>query len=224
MKIGIVGSGIVGQTLGAKLVERGEDVVLGTRSPGELDAKRGTGAPLKDWLSKTGGKARIASFADAAAHGEIVINATSGPASLEALRAAGEANLKDKILIELSNPLDFSQGFPPFLSVCNTDSNAEQIQRAFPDAKVVKTLNTTTAAVMVDPAKVANGDHDLFVSGNDAEAKERVTELLKQWFGWRSVIDLGDITTARGAEMLLPIWVRLYGALGTAMFNFRIVR
>lgn len=224
MKVGIVGSGIVGQTLGAKLVERGEDVVLGTRSPGDMDAKRGMGAPLKDWLSQTGGKARIASFAEAAAHGEVVINATSGPASIEALTAAGAANLKGKILIDVSNPLDFTRGFPPTLSVSNTDSNAEQIQRAFPDAKVVKTLNTTTASVMVDPAKVANGDHDLFVSGNDAQAKAQVTELLKRWFGWRSVIDLGDITTARGAEMLLPLWVRLYAALGTAMFNFKIAR
>lgn len=224
MKIGIVGSGIVGQTLGAKLVERGEDVVLGTRSPSDIDAKRGMGAPLKDWLTRTGNKARIGSFADAAAHGELVINATSGLGSLEALRAAGESNLKGKILIDVSNPLDFSKGFPPSLSVCNTDSNAEQIQRAFPDAKVVKTLNTTSASVMVDPAKVAGGDHDLFVSGNDAEAKARVTELLKRWFGWRSVIDLGDVTTARGAEMLLPIWVRLYGALGTPMFNFKIAR
>ena len=224
MKIGIIGSGIVGQTLGAKLAERGEDVVLGTRSPSDVDSKRGMGASLKDWLSRSGNKARIASFADAAAHGEVVINATPGPASIEALTAAGVANLAGKVLIDVSNPLDFSRGFPPTLSVCNTDSNAEQIQRAFPDAKVVKTLNTTTAAVMVDPAKVANGDHDLFVSGNDAEAKAQVAEHLKQWFGWRSVIDLGDIATARGAEMLLPIWVRVYTALGTPMFNFKIAR
>ena len=152
MKIGIIGSGIVGQTLGAKLVARGEDVVLGTRSPSDIDTKRGMGAPLKDWLSQTGNKARIGTFADAAAHGEVVINASSGLGSLEALKAAGESNLNGKILIDVSNPLDFSQGFPPSLSVCNTDSNAEQIQRAFPDAKVVKTLNTTTASVMVDPA------------------------------------------------------------------------
>jgi predicted dinucleotide-binding enzyme len=224
MRIGIVGSGIVGQTLGAKLAERGEDVVLGTRSPSDIDSKRGMGAPLRDWLSQTGNKARVGTFADAAAHGEVVINATSGLGSLEALKTAGESNLRGKILIDVSNPLDFSKGFPPSMSVCNTDSTAEQIQRAFPETRVVKTLNTTTASVMVDPAKVAGGDHDLFVSGNDAEAKARVVELLKRWFGWRSVIDLGDITTARGAEMLLPIWVRLYGVLGTPMFNFKIAR
>ena len=182
------------------------------------------GQPLSEWLKATGNKARIASFADAASHGEIVINATSGIASIEALKLAGEKNLNGKILIDVANPLDFSRGFPPTLSVCNTDSVAEQIQRAFPAAKVVKTLNTMTAFVMVDPAKVGGGDHDVFVSGNDATAKARVTELLKSWFGWRTVIDLGDITTARGAEMILPIWVRLMAVLGTPMFNFKIVR
>ena len=224
MNVGIVGSGVVGQTIGAKLVERGEDVVLGTRSPADIDRKRGMGAPLKDWLSQTGNKGRIGTFAEAAAHGEIVINATSGAGSVEALTLAGRSSLDGKILIDVSNPLDFSHGMPPTLSVCNTDSVGEQIQRAFPTAKVVKTLNTTTVNVMVDPAKVAGGDHSIFVSGNDADAKKRVTELLGRWFGWRSVIDLGDITSARGAEMILPIWVRLYGVLGTGMFNFKIVR
>lgn len=224
MKIGIIGSGVVGQTLGAKLVDRGEDIALGTRSPGNLGDKRGFGKPLDEWLTATGSRARIATFADAAAHGEIVINATSGTGSLQALELAGEPNLRGKILIDVSNPLDFSKGFPPSLTVCNTDSLGEQIQRAFPNARVVKTLNTTTAAVMVDPAKVAGGDHHLFVSGNDAAAKARVTELLRHWFGWRDVIDLGDITSARGAEMILPIWVRLMGVLGTPMFNFKIAR
>jgi 8-hydroxy-5-deazaflavin:NADPH oxidoreductase len=224
MKIGILGSGVVGQTLGAKLIERGEDVVLGTRSPDKREGKRGMGAALDDWLRSTGGKARIASFADAAAHGEIVINATNGAGSLDALTLAGVRNLDGKILIDVANPLDFSRGMPPSLTVCNTDSLGEQIQRAFPNAKVVKTLNTTNAQVMVNPAQVGGGDHDLFVCGNDAAAKARITELLKQWFGWRTVIDLGDITTARGPEMLLPIWVRLMGTLGTPFFNFKIVR
>jgi len=224
MKVGILGSGVVGQTIGAKLVERGEDVVLGTRSPTQLENQRGRAPSLREWLEKTQNKARVATFQEAARHGEIVINATSGADSLKALELAGEANLATKILIDVANPLDFSRGMPPSLLVCNTDSLAEQIQRAFPTAKVVKTLNTTNALVMVDPGQVAGGDHDLFVSGNDAAAKSRVIDLLQQWFGWRSVIDLGDITTARGAEMLLPIWVQLLGALGTPMFNFRIAR
>jgi predicted dinucleotide-binding enzyme len=224
MKIGIIGSGVVGQTLGTKLVSVGEDVVLGTRSPAKLDDKKGMGASLGDWLKATKGKGRIATFAEAAAHGEIVINATSGTVSLEALRLAGAANLKGKILIDVANPLDFSKGMPPSLTVCNTDSLGEQIQRAFPDARVVKALNTTNTTVMIEPASVAGGDHDLFVCGNDAAAKARVTELLKRWFGWRSVIDMGDITACRGTEMLLPIWVRLMGTLKTPMFNFKIAR
>jgi predicted dinucleotide-binding enzyme len=224
MNVGILGSGIVGQTIGAKLAERGVDVVLGTRSPGQLDLKRGMGATLAEWVAKVGVRGRLGSFADAAAHGEIIINATSGTGSLEALSLAGASNLDGKILIDIANPLDFSKGMPPSLTVCNTDSLGEQIQRAFPAARVVKTLNTTTASVMVDPVLVAAGDHDLFISGNDPDAKQRVTTLLREWFGWKSVIDLGDISTARGTEMLLPIWVRLWGALGTPMFNFRIAR
>jgi predicted dinucleotide-binding enzyme len=224
MKIGILGSGTVGQTLGAKLVERGEDVILGTRSPTQLDAKRGMGKSLAEWLSQVQGKARIATFAAAAAHGEILINATSGDGALPALRSAGEQHLSGKILIDVANPLDFSHGMPPTLSVCNTDSLGEQIQRAFPQVKVVKTLNTTTVLLMVNPGLVGGGDHHLFVSGNDGGAKARVVELLRRWFGWREVIDLGDITTARGTEMLLPVWLRLWSALGTPLFNFKIVR
>ena len=214
MKVGIIGSGTVGQTIGAKLAASGQDVVIGTRDAGKLS----------EWLSQLERKVRVGSNAEAAAHGDVVINATSGAGALEALRLAGADNLSGKILVDISNPLDFSQGFPPSLTVCNTDSLGEQIQRAFPDARVVKTLNTLTAALMVDPRQLADGDHHIFVSGNDAAAKAQATELLKSWFGWRHVIDLGDITTARGTEMLLPIWVRLMSALGTPMFNFKIVR
>jgi predicted dinucleotide-binding enzyme len=215
---------MVGQTIGAKLAERGEDVVLGTRSPDDLGGKRGMGGALSEWLSRVGARGRLGSFAEAAEHGEIVINATSGDGSLAALHMAGAKALDGKILIDIANPLDFSKGMPPTLSVCNTDSLAEQIQRAFPGTKVVKTLNTMTALIMVNPAQVAGGDHDVFVSGNDGEAKARVSDLLKHWFGWRNVIDLGDISTARGTEMVLPIWLRIWGALGTPMFNFKIAR
>ena len=224
MKVGVLGSGVVGQTIGTKLAERGVEVVLGTRTPNKLDEKRGMGGPLSEWTTKAGKNGRLGTFAEAAAHGDIVINATSGTGSLEALELAGSENLDGKILIDIANPLDFSKGMPPSLTICNTDSLAEQIQKAFPRAKVVKTLNTTTANDMVDPNQVAGGDHDIFVSGNDAEAKQRVMSLLKEWFGWKSVIDLGDITTARGTEMLLPIWVRLWSALGSPMFNFKIAR
>lgn len=224
MRVGIIGSGVVAQTIGGKLVERGEDVALGTRSPQNLDDKRGMGATLGEWVARTGNKTRILTFADAAIHGEIVINATAGTVSLDALRAAGEPNLDGKILIDISNPLDFSKGMPPTLTVCNDDSVGEQIQKAFPRANVVKTLNTTNTNVMIDPQSVAGGDHHMFVCGNDAASKARVTQLLDSWFGWKHVIDLGDITNSRGMEMLLPIWIRLMVTLRTPMFNFKIAQ
>ena len=167
---------------------------------------------------------KLGTFAEAAQFGEALVNATSGSGALPALEGAGADALGDKILLDISNPLDFSKGFPPSLTVCNTDSLAEQLQRAFPRVRLVKTLNTTTAAVMVNPGAVGGGDHTMFVAGNDAEAKAKVKGWLGEWFGWRDVIDVGDVTNARGTEMLLPIWVRLWGALGSPMFNFKIVR
>lgn len=224
MNIGLIGSALVGQVVGKKLVEGGHDVVIGTRSPDNLSEKRGMGESLAQWWEAVGSGGRVASLQEAAAHGEVVINATAGTGSLAALRQAGEEHLNGKILIDIANPLDFSQGMPPTLTVCNTDSLGEQIQRAFPEARVVKTLNTMNAYLMVAPRQLAGGDHHVFVSGNDAEAKARVTEYLRDWFGWQEVIDLGDITTARGTEMVLPLWVRLWGALETPMFNFKVVR
>jgi len=137
---------------------------------------------------------------------------------------AGAANLAGKILVDIANPLDFSKGMPPTLAICNTDSLGERIQATFPAARVVKTLNTVNASVMVNPRQVADGDHHVFLSGNDADAKARVTTLLREDFGWRHVLDLGDISTARGTEMLLPIWIRLWSALGTHLFNLKLVR
>jgi hypothetical protein len=142
---------------------------------------------------------------------------------MEALGRAGAENLSGKIIVDLGNPLDFSRGMPPSLTVSNTDSLGEQIQRAFPDAMVVKTLNTVNALVMVNPQQVAGGDHHVFVSGNDASAKAEVTAILKDWFGWRHVVDLGDITSARAVEMYLPIWVQILASMGTPIFNIRIV-
>ena len=215
MKIGILGTGVVGQTIGTKLVSLGHDVKMGARAAANEKAEK--------WVKENGARATHGTFADAAAFGEIVFNCTSGMASLDALRQAGARNLDGKILIDVANPLDFSKGMPPTLSVCNTDSLGEQIQRAFPGARVVKTLNTMNTNVMVDP-RIVPGDSDVFVSGNDAAAKAQVTEILKSWFGWRSVIDLGDITTARGTEMLLPIWLRLWGTFKTPNINFHIAR
>ena len=227
MRIGIIGTGVVGQTIGAKLAELGHEVMMGTRDVATTLARSEPdmygNPPFRTWQAQHA-QVKLGTFAEAAAHGEIVINATAGMASLDALKRAGEGNLNGKILIDIADPLDFSKGMPPSLSVCNTDSLGEQIQRALPGARVVKTLNTMNANLMVNPRQLADGDHHAFVSGNDAQAKAQVTDLLKSWFGWRSVIDLGDITTARGTEMLLPIWVRLWGALQVPIFNFKIVR
>src|SRR5437588_4216929 len=193
MRIAVVGSGGVGQTLAGKFGSLGHDTMIGTRDVKTTMARTEPGydgSVFPEWAAKNP-EVKVGTFADAAAHGEIVVNATHGAASLDALKMAGAENLDGKILVDVSNPLDFSQGFPPSLFVSNTDSLGEQIQRAFPGAKVVKTLNTINAQVMIDPSVVAGGDHDVFVSGNDAEAKAEVTKILKEWFGWRGVIDLG---------------------------------
>ncbi len=227
MKIGIFGTGIVGQTLAAALAAKGHTVMIGTRDPAAT-LSRDTGnafssTPFRDWKSANPA-IQLGGFAEAARFGEVLVNATSGGGAMAALEGAGADALGDKIMLDIANPLDFSKGMPPSLTVCNTDSLGEQLQRAFPRLRVVKTLNTTNVLVMVDPAAVAGGDHSMFVCGNDAGAKASVKQWLGEWFGWRDVIDLGDITTARGTEMLLPIWVRLWGALGSPMFNFKIAR
>jgi predicted dinucleotide-binding enzyme len=177
--------------------------------------------PYADWAAQHA-DISLASFADAAAGAETVVNATNGAASLDVLALAGADNLAGKVLIDIANPLDFSQGMPPTLLVKDTDSLGEQIQRAFPAARVVKTLNTLTAALMVRPDALPEGS-SVFVSGDDADAKSTVSALLEE-LGHTDVIDLGDLSTARGAEMLLPLWLRLMGALGTPIFNVKIVR
>jgi predicted dinucleotide-binding enzyme len=222
----VLGTGMVGQAIAAKLAELGHSVFVGSRDPQATLARTKPDSfgdpPFKAWR-EAHPQIGFGTFAEAAAYGDVVVNATAGAGSLAALRQAGADKLAGKILIDIANPLDFARGMPPSLAVCNTDSLGEQIQRAFPDAKVVKTLNTMNAALMVAPERVAAGDHTVFVCGNDAAAKASVSELLRS-FGWRDIVDLGDITTARGTEMMLPIWVRLWAALGTPMFSFKLVR
>ena len=226
MRFGILGTGVVGKTIAARLAGLGHEVVIGTREPEETMSRTEPDAygnpPFGAWQEEHP-EIRLGTFEQAAAHAEMVVNATAGAVSLEALEQAGEDNLNGKIVIDVANPLDFSKGMPPTLSVSNTDSLGEQIQRRFPEAKVVKTLHTMNAYLMVDPAQLAATDHTVFVSGDDAEAKATVTELLRS-FGWTDIIDVGDITAARGTEMLLPIWVRLFGVLQKPIFNFKIVR
>jgi len=226
MKIAVFGTGVVGQTLAEKLSSLGHQVKIGTRDIGETMARSNPDnygrPPFKVWQAEHTA-VTLGTFKEAAAFGELIVNALNGSGTIPALEQAGKANLTGKVMIDISNPLDFSKGFPPSLFVSNTDSLAEQIQRAFPELKVVKSLNTLNASLMVNPALLSE-DHTVFMNGNDSGAKAKVKEIL-QSFGWKehNIIDLGNITTARGTEQLLPIWVRLYGALQTPMFNFKIV-
>jgi len=215
MRIAVLGTGVVGRTIGSKLVEIGHEVRMGSRRAGNDAAVA--------WAEEAGA-AGEGSFGDAAGFGEIVFNCTAGGSSLDALAAAGEANLAGKVLIDVANPLDFSAGMPPTLSICNDDSLGERIQATFPEARVVKALNTVNSAVMVEPARVG-GDHVVFVCGGDAGAKGEVEELLGS-FGWPAerIVDLGGIAAARGTEMYLPLWLTLYGKLGSGDFNIALER
>jgi predicted dinucleotide-binding enzyme len=223
MKIGIIGSGVVGQTLGGKLVALGHDLVLGTRDPSKLDDEKRFGVTLRQWQAKNEGRARVVTFKEAAVHGELLVNATSGQVSLEALNLAGAGQVGSKVLLDVGNELDFSKGMPPAVLASQERCLAEKIQGAFPNLKVVKSLNTINTFVMVDPKSVGGGDHTVFVSGNDAGAKGKVTELLKS-FGWTDVLDLGDLSTARGPEMYMAMWIRLWGATGNGQLNIKVVR
>jgi predicted dinucleotide-binding enzyme len=213
MRIAVIGTGSVGRTLAQALQGAGHDVVVGTRDPDATAGREewvGLGVPLQQ-------------LAVVAADADLVINATNGGASLAALGEIGSDHLAGKVLLDVANPLDFSQGFPPTLSVKDTDSLAEQIQRAFPDAKVVKSLNTMNASVMVDPASLGDGDTTVFAASDDPEARQVVVGLLRE-LGWVDIVEMDGLENARGLEMWLPLWVRLMGPLGTAQFNLKLVR
>ena len=217
MNIGVLGTGLVGQAIATKLVQLGHEVTMGSRTGGN---ERAT-----EWVGAVGPRGRQGTFADATEFGELIFSCIAGVHTLEALEAARRRNLEGKVVVDVANPLDFSQGMPPTLSVCNTDSLGEQIQRVFPECRVVKALNTMNCDVMVQPSLVPD-DHNVFLCGNDAAAKREVIDWLCEWFGWNkaNIIDLGDISAARGMEMFLPLWLRLWSVLGTGHFNIRVVR
>ncbi len=223
MHIAVLGTGTVGRTLAEGFVRTGHDISLGTRDVHETRTRplEGVQASIAEWLAEHPSIALV-SFAEAADAADVVVNAVSGAATLDALADAGSDNLAGKVLIDVANPLDFAGGFPPTLTVKDTDSLGEQVQRMFPEARVVKTLNTLTAALMTRPDLLPEPT-TVFLSGDDAAAKALVTGLLTE-FGWRDILDLGDISTARGPEMWLPLWLRSMGTLGSAMFNLRLVR
>jgi hypothetical protein len=212
MRIAVVGTGMVGRTLAPAFARLGHDVVIGTRSPAATRARG-------DWELYL----PLVAYGEVAEGADLVVNATSGQASMAALGAVGEEQLAGKVLLDVANPLDFSVGFPPTLTVKDTDSLAEQIQRAFPRARVVKSLNTVNCAVMADPQRVGDGHTTMFLAGDDADARALVMRLLEE-LGWHDVIEFGELSCARGLEMWLPLWVRLMGQLGTPDFNVKIVR
>ena len=230
MKIAIIGTGVVGKTIASKLIDLNHEVMMGTRNVADKLASTVQdnygNPPFSEWL-KTNGKVKLGSFAEAASFGDIVINATNGSNSVTALILAGAKNLSGKVLIDIANPLDFSMGMPPSLlaGLNNTNSLAEEIQKTFPDALVVKTLNTIWCGLMINPKSVGNGDHINYISGNNTEAKNKVRKILNQ-FGWTddNILDLGDITAARATEALLPIWLRVMGVTKNGAFNFKLVR
>ena len=227
MKIAVLGTGMVGRALAGRLAELGHDVVIGTRDVeetlGRTDPDAMGNPPYGEW-QRAHEAVRLVPFAEAGGKEELVVNATAGGGSLAALEAVGAANLAGKVIVDVANTLDFSQGRPPILSVCNTDSLGEQIQRTYPEAHVVKTLNTMNAYVMVDPARVP-GRHDVFVAGDDQTAKETVKSLLRE-FGWRDeqILDLGGIRAARGTEMYLPLWLSIRSVVGSGDFNIVVAR
>jgi predicted dinucleotide-binding enzyme len=230
MKIAIIGTGAVGRTLASKLAELNHEIMMGTRNVSEKLAVKTSddsgNPPFSEWL-KTNSKVKLGTFADAAVFGEMTINATYGSNSVTALILAGKKNLAGKVLIDVSNPLDFSNGMPPSLlsGLNNTNSLGEEIQKTFPETLVVKTLNTMWCGLMVNPDLIGKGDHINFISGNNTEAKAKVKKLLNQ-IGWRdeNIIDLGDITGARATESMLPIWLRVMNISKSGVFNFKIVR
>jgi len=229
MKVGIIGTGGVGQTIASKLSSLGHQVMIGTRNVAEKLANQSKdhfgNPPFAEW-HKANQQIKLGTFAEAAAFGQLVINATQGVNSVGALKLADPKNLNGKILIDIANPLDFSKGMPPSLlpELSNTHSLSEEIQKTFPLAKVVKTLNTMWAGLMINPSTINNGDHTNFICGNDQEAKQAVKSLLNE-FGWKdeNILDLGDITSARGTEAILPIWLRIMSTKQSAAFNFKVV-
>jgi 8-hydroxy-5-deazaflavin:NADPH oxidoreductase len=230
MKIAILGTGGVAQTFAEKFISLGHEVMLGTRNVAETMSRAGNpnmGAlPFAEWHAKNP-TVQLGTFVETAAFGKLVINALNGGGTIAAFASCNAKDFDGKIIIDIANPLDFSKGFPPTLieGLNNTNSLGEELQKALPNTKVVKTLNTMWAGLMVNPSMINEGNHTNFICGNNAEAKAEVVKLLTT-MGWKvaNILDLGDISNARGTEALLPVWVRIFGVTKTGTFNFSIVK
>jgi 8-hydroxy-5-deazaflavin:NADPH oxidoreductase len=227
MKVAVLGTGSVGQTIANRLAGLGHEVVIGTRDVAESKLRKTADAfgnpAIGEWIENNP-TIKLVTFSEAATFGEIIFNCTKGVYGIEALTLAGKENLDGKIIVDISNPLDFSKGMPPTLTICNDNSLGEEIQKHFPNAKVVKALNTMWCGLMVNPTMIGGGDHSTFVCGNDQEAKTEVKTILKS-FGWteNNILDLGDITNSRGTEMYLPLWVRIFSVTQNGAYNIKIV-
>ena len=226
MKIAILGTGNVGQTFAEKFISLGHQVMLGTRNVTDTMSRTGTGTSFAEWHEKNV-KVTLGTFAESAAFGDIVVNALNGGATLSAINGCKSSDFDNKIIIDISNPLDFSKGFPPILieGLNNSNSLGEEIQKALPNAKVVKTLNTMWSGLMVNPTMLNDGNHINYICGNAAAAKATVLSILGD-FGWKNenILDLGDITNARGTESTLLLWTRIYAATQSGAFNMSIVK
>lgn len=220
MKIGVLGTGVVGETIASALVEKKHLVRMGSRSA--------TNEKALAWVNKANDYASAGDFNDAAAFGEIVFLCLNGEHALEAVKSIDADNVAGKVVIDVTNPLDFSKGMPPRLieGLNNSNSLGEEIQKALPNAHVVKALNTINCNVMVNPKLVNGGDHTVFICGNDADAKKKVKELLVENFGWKenNLMDVGGIQSARVTEAYVPFWVSMMIANGSPMFNVKVVK
>lgn len=216
MKYAVLGTGMVGHTLASKLISLGHEVRMG--------AREATNQKARAWSDAHGPNADHGTYDSVASWAEQVIFAVNGAKLLDVADAVTNATVAGKTVIDVTNPLEMSQGMPPTLipELSNTTSAGEQLQLRLPDASVVKTLNTMNHQLMVDPARLA-GDHDVFLCGDHDDAKADAVALLRE-FGWSKPIDLGPLAAARGMEGMMPFWLRLWGTFGSPDFNYRIVR
>jgi len=213
MRVGVLGSGQVGQRLAAGFRGRGHEVMIGSRDPAKPELVR--------WLSGEGAGIEAGTFAAAAAHGELVVLAVLGNAAEQAIAEAGPENFSGKVVIDAMNPLDFSGGFPPKLSIAGQDSLGERVQRALPDARVVKAFNTIGSAYFVDP-NFTEGDPTMLIAGDDEDAKRAVADVLAD-FGWSQTVDIGGIEGSRELEAICIAWVKIGGARGAWDHGFKLL-
>jgi predicted dinucleotide-binding enzyme len=212
-RVGVLGTGEVGRRLATGFRSRGHDVMIGSRDPGK--------AELTEWLSADGAGIESGTFAEAAEHGELLVVAVLGNAAEEAIAAAGPDRFSGKVVIDATNPLDFSRGFPPKLSITGEDSLGERIQRALPNAKVVKAFNTIGNAYFVDPS-FSEGQPTMLIAGDDEGAKRTVHDALAD-FGWSDTVDIGGIEGARELEAICIAWVKIGGARGAWDHGFKLL-